>query len=189
MLNTRSGRRASQQEVELRRLQAVFQEAGVTRYLEIGTRHGDTFYEIVTGLPKGAKAVAVDYPGANWGQGSSRDSMVDCAQALISLGYDITLIFGDSTNPSTIKEIHRHDPFDAVFIDGDHTYEGVRQDWLNYGDAPIVAFHDIDGVGIKKGDLTVEVPRLWNEIKGDYRHEVVIDRADDRRMGIGIIYR
>lgn len=189
MLKTRSGRRASQQEAELRRLLSVVESHGVRRYLEIGTRHGDTFFDVVRAMPKGSKAVAVDYPGANWGHGSSRGSMIECAEELRALGYEITLIFGDSTDPVIVDEVRKHGPYDAVFIDGDHRYEGVKQDWQNYGDAPIVAFHDIDGRGIKKGELEVEVPRLWNEIKIGFDHEAIIDNADGRRMGIGIIYR
>ena len=188
-MKTRSGRRASQQEAELNRLLEVIKDAGVTRYLEIGTRHGDTFFEVVRAMPKGSKAVAVDLPGGNWGLDSSRDSMIGCADELISLGYDITLIFGDSTAPDIIELVNKHGPYDAVFIDGDHRYEGVKQDWLNYGTAPIVAFHDIDGRGVTSGDMPVEVPRLWDEIKQHHTHESVIHCDDGRRMGIGIIYQ
>ena len=38
-------------------------------------------------------------------------------------------------------------PIDVLFIDGDHTYAGVRQDWLMYRSlcarGALVAFHDI----------------------------------------------
>lgn len=186
---TRSGRKASQQPNELARFIDILSESEVSRYLEIGTRHGDTFFEVVKSLPKGSKAVAVDLPGGKWGKDSSRQAMIDCADELIAMGYEITLIFGDSTKPSLIAEIAKHGPYDAVFIDGDHSYNGVKQDWLNYGTAPIVAFHDIDGEGVYSGNLAVEVPKLWAEIKGDFKHESIIDCADGRRMGIGVIWR
>jgi len=186
---TRSGRKASQQPAELARLLEIIVSEGVTSYLEIGARHGDTFYDVVRAMPKGSKAVAVDLPGGKWGHGSSREAMTDCANELVNLGYKITVIFGDSTKPDIIEHIEGHGPYGAVFIDGDHRYEGVKQDWINYGKAPIVAFHDIDGEGVYSGSLPVEVPTLWAEIKGDYRHESIIDCADGRRMGIGVIWR
>lgn len=57
-------------------------------------------------------------------------------------------------------------PFDVVFIDGDHSYKGVKIDWqfaqsLN---PRIIAFHDIAEV-IKHRREGCEVDRLWAEIK------------------------
>jgi len=79
-------------------------------------------------------------------------------------------------------------PFDALLIDGDHTYEGVKADWENYGHlAKLVAFHDI--VGHDQSERVtgrrVEVPRLWAEIKAAGA-ETVEFVAPESSMGIGV---
>ena len=52
----------------------------------------------------------------------------------------------DSQDPATIEAVGECGPFDFVFIDGDHTYDGVRADWLAYSplvrSGGLVAFHD-----------------------------------------------
>ena len=179
---TRSGRLASQQPRELARFIAILCEAGARSYLEVGARHGDTFFEIVRSLPVGSTAVAIDLPNGPWG-GNSRESLVSCIDELRGLGYNASAVFGDSRLVSVDGN------FDAVLIDGDHRYDGAKADWLRFGGAPIVAFHDIDGEGLDCGGMPIEVPRLWRELKGQFRHEEIIAPDDDRRMGIGVIFR
>ena len=79
---------------------------------------------------------------------------------------------------------------DLLFIDGDHSYAGVRRDFEMY--APLVtprgglvAFHDIvptdwDGC---------EVHRYWRELAADgrLRTESFTDPAGDRMGGIGVV--
>ena len=179
---TRSGRLASQQPRELARFIEILREAGARSYLEVGARHGDTFFEIVKSLPEGSTAVAIDLPNGPWG-GNSRQALEGCIDELRGLGYNASAVFGDSRLVSVCRD------FDAVLIDGDHRYEGAKADWLRFGSAPIVAFHDIDGEGLDCGGLPVEVPRLWRELKSRYRHEEIIMPDDDRRMGIGVIFQ
>ena len=185
-LVTRSGRLASQQPAELASLIGLFRERGVRSYLEIGARHGDTFFDVMTSLPAGSVGVAVDMPNGPWG-GNSKNAMLECLCELSDLGYNVSAMFGDSS--SLVPEVLARGPFDAVLIDGDHRYDGVKSDWHNYGDAPLVAFHDIDGEGLECGGLPVEVPRLWREIKAEHDTIEFIQPSDDRRMGIGVVIR
>lgn len=191
MLTTFSGRRASQDEFELRSLIALMQGRGVGRYLEIGARHGDTFHEVVCSLPIGSTAVAVDLPGALWGTDKSRQHLERAVADLVARGYNASCLFGDSQTEATKRLIVGRGPFDAVLIDGDHTLAGVTRDWQLYGDmAPLVAFHDIVGTGQseKVHGSPVEVPILWESIKRsgvDVREFV----APGSRMGIGCVIR
>lgn len=181
-LPTRSGRLASQQPRELQRFIDILRDEGVTSYLEIGARHGDTFYEVMRALPAGSKGIAIDLPNGPWG-GNSRNDLIAACDELRQMGYEISMILGDS------QLIELHEDYDAVLIDADHRYEYVKADWEEYGNCRIVAFHDIAGEGISLRDMDIGVPRLWREIKGDFRHEEIIDPSDDRPMGIGVLFR
>ena len=70
MLTTFSGRKASQDPDELAAFIALLVDRRVTRYLEIGARHGDTFHTIVLALPEGSYGLALDLPGGLWGPAS-----------------------------------------------------------------------------------------------------------------------
>lgn len=187
---TRSGRRASQNEFELRSFIDLMLARQVRSYLEIGARHGDTFFEIMTALPKGSKGVAVDLPGGMWGTNKSRTALEEACSALRSHGYDVRCVFGDSLSAGIRQIVMVEGPYDAALIDGDHRYEGVKADWENYGRfASLVAFHDIVGEGQaeKVHGNPVEVPRLWTELKAGHEHVEFVDEGS--MMGIGCIFR
>lgn len=189
MLETRSGRKASQNEYELRSLIALMLENGVTRYCEIGARHGDTFHHLMLSLPVGSIGVAVDLPGALWGKSSSRASMNDAVADLNARGYQCSAVFGDSTTEATQRIVKGRGPYDAILIDGDHTLAGVTKDWIAYKDcAPLVAFHDIVGAGQieRVTQREVEVPIFWDSIKHDMKHQEFVDTGS--AMGIGVVW-
>lgn len=190
MLKTLSGRRASQNESELGGFIALLQAQSVRSYCEIGARHGDTFVAVMESLPVGSRGIAVDLPGGLWGKDSTRPALERAVVHLIDKGYDVSWLFGDSTTPATRAQIVGRGPYDAILIDGDHTYAGVTKDWELYGRmARLVAFHDIVGTGeIEKvhGNV-VEVPRLWAEIRATgKRVSEFIDEGS--RMGIGVAW-
>jgi predicted O-methyltransferase YrrM len=189
LLKTLSGRRASQNEYELRSFIQLMKERGVTRYLEIGARHGDSFHEIVTNLPKGGRYVAVDLPGGLWGKPKSVHALRNAVSLLQGNGYDAHMILANSQEEATAKAIAEFGPFDAILIDGDHTYQGVLKDWILYGGmAPLIAFHDVVGQGQseKIHGNPVEVPILWEEIKASGLETVeFIDEGS--AMGIGVV--
>lgn len=187
MLNTFSGRPASQNEYELRAFIAVLQAHNVTRYLEIGTRHGDTFHEVMINLPEGSVGIALDLPGGLWGTQKSVVALNSAISDLRVRGYRVQSILGDSKDPHVANLIRDLGPFDAILIDGDHRYAGVKSDWQNYR-APIVAFHDIVGIGQieRVHNNSVEVPILWQEIAAQHDCETFI--APGSAMGIGVCY-
>lgn len=189
MLKTFSGRRASQNESELRAFIGLLVKRGVTHYLEIGARHGDTLHAIGMALPKGATVVGCDLPGAAWGIDSSRAHLERAVADLCAHGRKASCLFGDSQTDATRRLLIGRGPYDAILIDGDHSYAGVLRDWDLYrGMAPMVAFHDITGTGEseKVHGAPVEVPRLWAEIK-DSGLRTVEFVAPGSKMGIGVV--
>lgn len=188
MLKTFSGRNASQNEYELRSFISLLKDRGVTTYLEIGARHGDTFHEVMTSLPAGSTGVAVDLPGGLWGKESSKNSLRDVAKELRERGYNITIILGDSQSQEIAERVASICEYDAVLIDGDHTFAGVSRDYDNYGGlAPIVAFHDIVGHGQyeKVHGNSVEVPEFWAHVKSEGEYVEFVDEGST--MGIGVL--
>jgi cephalosporin hydroxylase len=191
---TRSGRQGSQYVAELQPFIRLLQDRQVTSYLEIGARHGDTFFSVMTALPAGSLGVAVDLGGGPWGTPKSVAALRNAAADLRNRGYDVRVIFGNSQSKEVVDQVCASaESFGAVFIDGDHRYEGVKADWINYGGlAPIVGFHDIDGEGISSRQdrsMKVEVPRLWHEIKAEYATQEFICGVKDLRMGIGVVLK
>jgi predicted O-methyltransferase YrrM len=85
---------------------------------------------------------------------------------------------------------------DFLFVDGDHTYDGVRHDFEAYStlvrSGGLVAFHDItppSGDGAAEGPLLLvgEVPRFWQEIRSRYPSEELVGGNDAGCFGIGLI--
>ncbi len=79
--------------------------------------------------------------------------------------------------------------FDLAFIDGDHSYDGSRADWLNVGrSSGVVGCHDINGPEYHA--LNGGVRRTWNEVKLECRHTCPILEISHHpaSMGVGVIF-
>lgn len=81
-------------------------------------------------------------------------------------------------------------PIDVLFIDGDHRYEGVKQDFLSYRplvrDGGLILFHDI--VPDKGGRAWAGgVPQLWKELAPQYPHREFVLSRDQDGYGIGVL--
>lgn len=139
---------ASQDVFELRQMLEVMAQLHPKKILEIGVHTGN-----------GLKAFRDAFAGAEL-FGLEIDTQF--------LQFkDFKLIKGDSRDPKIIDVVKSYGPFDFIFIDGDHTYEGVKADWENYhtmvrpGGA--VGFHDTSRMG--EGWMSkVEVRKLLDEL-------------------------
>lgn len=174
-----------QREEEFAWFVALLQREGVRSYLEIGSKYGASLDRIARSMPKGSRVVSVDLPG----EAGSKASLKQVVTKLSSDGYDVHLVWGDSTSERTVAMVKQHGPFDAVFIDANHRLEYVTKDWENYGPmGRIVAFHDI-AYRPKPGrpPKPIEVAPLWNAIKVGYRHEECC--LDGPHNGIGVLWR
>jgi predicted O-methyltransferase YrrM len=92
----------------------------------------------------------------------------------------------DSHNPwalETIKDLAGY--LDFLFIDGDHSYEGVKKDWEMYSPlvrkGGLIAFHDI-APNYDSGSR-----KFYNEIKDGFEHVEFVEDAEQDIMGIGVL--
>ena len=80
---------------------------------------------------------------------------------------------------------------DVLFIDGDHRYEGVKQDFLRYRpfvrEGGLILFHDI--VEDRGGGRAWAggVPKLWKELSPAYLHREFVHSRDQDGFGIGVL--
>lgn len=184
-----SGKPLPQRAFELNSLKKWMLEHQIGSFLEIGSRYGDTLYEIAQALPKGSKITAVDLIDGLWGRSDSGPLLSKCIDKLNSEGFDAQVIFGDSRCPDTIAKVKARQPYDLILIDGDHRLEGVTFDWENYRSmGRYIAFHDIDGDEhfFSKTFDPVDVPYVWRALKMRFKNWSWID-PDDRGMGIGVL--
>ncbi|SEL47332.1 Methyltransferase domain-containing protein [Roseovarius azorensis] len=82
--------------------------------------------------------------------------------------------------------------YDFVFIDGDHSYDGVMADFENVGQRArkAVAFHDIHAHEFDT--LNGGTVRAWNEVKSTLRRNYAIyefAHSAERSLGIGLAVR
>jgi Methyltransferase domain len=170
---------------ELEEFVRLIKREDVRSYLEIGSRHGGSLQAFTRAMPKYSRAVAVDLEG-----GAQLKAIVNDLQ--VFEGYEVHLFIGDSSDPRIINEVRAFAPYDLMLIDGNHTEPYVRMDWLNYGPmARIVAFHDIAyNLGNRpQPSWKIEVPKVWEEIKQNFRHEEIKMDPTKQDNGIGILWR
>lgn len=157
---------------------------GAKSVLEIGSRYGYTLVDLAHVMDGKGTVVSIDLPGKfPWGESGSHVDLMQNVRALIDEGYNAMLFIDNSHDFARIVETNYLGPFDFIFIDGDHTYEGAKLDWESYGlKGKTVVFHDI--VKPKPGERQdLGVWKLWEEIKRDFKTEEFI--APDSKMGIG----
>ena len=161
-------------------------------YLEVGSKFGGCLWAVAQQalLPK-STIVSVDLPNSHWGRSESASSLKDCIAHLRRQSHDAHLFVGDSTNPAIVEKVKELSPFDAIFIDANHTESYVRTDFKHYGRlSRIVCFHDIGWNNpTAPGKLPIEVPKVWNELKQTYKDHATFSeiKRDNGHNGIGII--
>lgn len=157
------------------------QVAGSKSILEIGSRTGALLYGMASVCPVGARICSIDLGYDIEGQrpGPYSDFLQETMAEIRGKGYAAEALIANSRDKFSIAWAMGRAPFDFIFIDGDHSYDGVKADWENYGSmSKRVAFHDII-------NPVLGVGRLWAEIK--LGRVTVEEIAPNSPMGIGLV--
>jgi predicted O-methyltransferase YrrM len=183
-------RGAKQKLVELAGLIALVAEQKPRVVLEIGSLHGGTLWAWCRVARRDAVITSVDLPSELW-EGDPRrwHSFARGEQTL-------TFVRSDSHHPSTsmtVRDNFGGHLIDFLFIDGDHSYEGVRNDFETYSEmvaeGGVVALHDVVDHP-RHPDCQVHV--LWRELTAAGRGYVEFVETREERDnwgGIGVLLK
>lgn len=109
-------------------------------------------------------------------------------------------VAGDSALPETagkLAALLAGRDIDLLFIDGNHTYEGVKADAELYGPLTkhLVAFHDVNGITYRNGGVNgyfAEMAKANGYITAvfhRYGETVSLERQEYVNMGIGVVIK
>ena len=161
----------------------LLQTFNISSYIEIGCRWGGTYMlttEYLARFNQLYLSVAVDVI-----------SETPVKQYVDQNHYTVFKQL-DSRSPQFREYIEEQLWFDLVFIDGDHSYEGVKSDYETMRDfSGIFVFHDITS------DVCPGVRQFWNELKSTEReyysfyeyteqYPEVRERTGNSYLGIGV---
>jgi hypothetical protein len=153
--------------------------------LEIGTAKGGTLFLFSRLVSEYATIISIDL-GGYWSW------RIPLYRSFILRSQNLYLLRMNSHKGETLEQVKAildGREIDFLFIDADHTYEGVKKDFEMYGPlvkkGGILAFHDIAPCASERG---FGVGKLWEEIKPRYNHLELIEERHQNWAGIGIIY-
>lgn len=156
----------------------------INSYMEIGCRYGGTYIfhvELLRSLNSSNfnRAIAVD--------------IIEQSEILSKYNLDTELssFMRQNSGVEEFKNFINTNKFDLIFIDGDHSYLGVKNDAeTTINNCNIQVFHDISS------DVCPGVPKYWKEHKSAYAdtHDFYefcdqYDSVNGTFLGIGVSIR
>lgn len=160
--------------------------------VEIGTCHGGSLYLWCQAASPHACLISLDLPQGRYGGGyhTKREKFY---RFFAKEEQKLHLLRGDSHSTESqekVKSLLGDKQIDFLFIDGDHSYEGVKRDYELYSplvrSGGLIALHDI---APRQAATGIEVALFWQEIKAKetHTHEFLNTLPNDRTIGIGIV--
>jgi predicted O-methyltransferase YrrM len=153
--------------------------------LEIGSKCGGSLLAWRLAAPD-AKIISISLTDGPFGGGSVGGQTIER-----EIEHWLNVNSHEQSTLTAVMKILRNEPIDFLFIDGDHTYEGVLQDFAMYSwlvrRGGLIAFHDILPHPTSTG---VFVRKLWKQLTPRFETEEFLgDARRDLELwgGIGVI--
>jgi cephalosporin hydroxylase len=145
----------------------------IQSYIEIGCRWGGTFVltnEYLKRFNNITKSVSVD--------------IIDSPVVNYCISNSETEFMKKNSQAPEFRTYMENNYFDLIFIDGDHSYFGVKNDYeISKNSGKIFVFHDI------VNDVCLGVVHFWNELKTNekdtYDFYEFTEQYEDVRLNTG----
>lgn len=157
--------------------------------LELGTAGGGTLFLLSDAAADDATLVSVDLPPPR----GYRRSQALVYRAFARGRQRVVPIRGDSHDPATLERVReqlRGRDVDVLFVDGDHSADGVARDHEMYGPlvrpGGLIAFHDVVP---GREDWVGGVPGYWRSLKEASPGETLelVEDWSQGGWGIGVL--
>ena len=172
----------------------IFKEANPKVIMEIGTAMGGTLFSFCKLAKENVLIISLDLPEGPFGGGYS-EWKIPFYKAFIKGEQKLYLLRKDSHKQETLEEVKKVlgcKLIDSLFIDGDHTYDGVKKDFEMYSQlvlkGGIIALHDI---AIHPPETNIFVHDFWEELKNQYQNQCkeIIKNEKQGWAGIGVFIK
>jgi predicted O-methyltransferase YrrM len=186
--------RVNQKQVEILSLLRLLQREPPRRVCEIGGDKGGTISLFAQVAAPDAQLLSLDI--------NYRSALTQALPRFARPLQRITCIAADShacETEATVRQWFGGERLDFLFIDGDHSLDGVGRDFAMY--APFVrrggtiAFHDIVSdhrtrYGRETSCDTGGVPVFWDKLKAESRYSTreFIEDAEQDGYGLGVVF-
>lgn len=186
-----AGMAAWQVRSEFAEMLKLVKDAKPARIMEIGTAKGATL--LCWCRIASLQVISVDLEGGIHGGGYPPAKQSLYREFTTGrAGVQLVLLQENSQIMATrqkVESVLAGEKLDVLFIDGDHSYEGVKRDFELWSPlvrpGGIILFHDI----LPHTKVAhCEVDRLWKELKSKYRHTEFIADPQQGWAGIGALF-
>jgi len=176
---------------EITMLLRIVKELKPRVVLEIGTAKGGTLFLFTRVASSDGTLISIDLPGGPFGGGHPA-WMARFIRSFEKSEQSIHLVRADSHALNTLLQVEQiigRTKVDFLFIDGDHSFEGVKKDFEMYSPlvrpGGVVAFHDIclgppENVG--------GVPVFWRDVSKEHKCMSIVKDNSQDGYGIGLLH-
>ena len=184
----------SQNLEEFEELLHMYKSLKVSTFIEIGSLYGWALRHFIYYSQQKSLGISIDLPVRNFVGPHDRRVIEqerrykeEWPKWAKERECKLYLLPTSSLIPSTklkVDEILNDRKIDFIFIDGDHRYEAIKNDFLTFSPlvrkGGMIAFHDI-GLNEEGGGNV-----FWNEIKSQYKYTEIL-KDENKEKGIGVL--
>lgn len=153
---------------EFEQLLNIYKSHAPKKVLEIGSFFGGTLWHWIKNAKDKTTIVSVDMMVSqeDYRYQEQKESREKWSNWTKDSKIELKTFLGNSISKEAFQFMQENGPYDFIFLDGDHSYDGVKKDWNNTlklaNKNAIIVFHD---VLFATWWQSIEVWKLWQEIQ------------------------